>query len=213
LAILDRRFARFDEWESCLSWLPVTESGDAYQDLGFLFDRSAGATPQRHLPAIDVDGTEWDDPDYELLAFLGRDRPFARRECGHEPGEGVDRTASSRASDPADATPAPRRAAGWLADLRGDLRSAVETWEDLVEPAQEFTQLDECMFTVGLQERGGADRGYEYVARDGSVRYRPALSYDLSGLTAPQLQVMAFPGEEPPQIECNEDAGGHGTDE
>ena len=55
MAILDRRFARFDEWESCLSWLPVTESGDAYQDLGFLFDETAGATPQRHLPAVDVD--------------------------------------------------------------------------------------------------------------------------------------------------------------
>ena len=57
------------------------------------------------------------------------------------------------------------------------------------------------------------DRGYEYVGRNGSVRYRPALSYDLGELTAPQLQVMAFPGEEPPQIECNEDAGGLGTDE
>lgn len=213
MAILDRRFARFDEWESCLSWLPVTESGDAYQDLGFLFDETAGATPQRHLPAVDVDETEWDDPDYELLAFLGRDRPFARRECGHEPGEGVDRTASSRARHPARTSPAPRRAAGWLADLRGDLRSAVETWEDLVEPAQEFTQFDECMFAVGLQERGAADRGYEYVARNGSVRYRPALSYDLGELAAPQFQVMAFPGEEPPQIECNEDAGGLGTDE
>ena len=72
MAILDRRFARLDEWESCLYWLPVTESGDAYQDLGFLFDETAGATPQRNLPAVDVDETEWDDPDYELLAFLGQ---------------------------------------------------------------------------------------------------------------------------------------------
>jgi hypothetical protein len=29
----------------------------------------------------------------------------------------------------------------------------------------------------------------------------------------PAMSVLAFPGEEPPQIECNEDAGGVETDE
>jgi hypothetical protein len=37
-----------------------------------------------------VDNSERDDPDYEFLAFVGRDRPFTDRECGGEPGEGVD---------------------------------------------------------------------------------------------------------------------------
>ncbi len=35
----------------------------------------------------------------------------------------------------------------------------------------------------------------------------------MSGPRLPQLSVMAFPGEEPPQIECNEDAGGIETHE
>ena len=29
--------------------------------------------PDRYLPALDIDTSEWDDPDYEVLAFLGRD--------------------------------------------------------------------------------------------------------------------------------------------
>ena len=40
---------RFDDWESCLSWLPVTEAGDAAQDLGYLNGRRArGKAPARH---------------------------------------------------------------------------------------------------------------------------------------------------------------------
>ncbi|WP_153865201.1 hypothetical protein [Mumia zhuanghuii] len=42
---------------------------------------------------------------------------------------------------------------------------------------------------------------------------RQALSFDMRGHRLPRLNVLAFPGEEPPQIECNEDAGGQETDE
>jgi hypothetical protein len=36
---------------------------------------------------------------------------------------------------------------------------------------------------------------------------------DMRGFDPPQYDFMTFPGEEPPQIECNEDAGGQDTDE
>jgi hypothetical protein len=85
---LERMSERFDEWESCLSWVPVTEYGDADGHFGYLFGEK-GAEPG-YRPAISIDRSEWDDPDYEFLAFIGRDRPFSGRECGHEPGEGVD---------------------------------------------------------------------------------------------------------------------------
>jgi hypothetical protein len=85
---LERMSERFDEWESCLSWVPVTEYGDADGRFGYLFGEK-GAEPG-YMPAITIDRSEWDDPDYEFLAFIGRDRPFSGRECGHEPGEGVD---------------------------------------------------------------------------------------------------------------------------
>ena len=85
---LEKMSERFDEWESCLSWVPVTEYGDADNRFGYLYGEQ-GAEPG-YRPAIAVDGSEWDDPDYEFLAFVGRDRPFSGRECGHEPGEGVD---------------------------------------------------------------------------------------------------------------------------
>jgi hypothetical protein len=31
---------------------------------------------------------------------------------------------------------------------------------------------------------------------------------DMRGFDRPEYQLLAFPGEEPPSIECNEDAGG-----
>lgn len=96
LARLDRRVGRvermserFDEWESCLSWVPVTEHGDAGERFGYLFGPKHDTTP-RYRAALAIDTSPWDDPDYELLAFAGRNRPFAARECSGDPGEGVD---------------------------------------------------------------------------------------------------------------------------
>ena len=86
--ILETASERFDEWESCLSWVPVTEYGDADRRFGYLYSEGEGEPSYR--PAIAVDISEWDDPDYEFLAFAGRDRPFTGRECQSEPGEGVD---------------------------------------------------------------------------------------------------------------------------
>ncbi len=91
---LEKRAARllamseeFDEWESCLSWVPVTEYGDPERRYGYLFDTARG---RGYRPALAVDVSEWDDPDYMILAFAGRDRPFRNRECEDEPGESVD---------------------------------------------------------------------------------------------------------------------------
>ena len=59
LARIEARTRRFDAWESCLSWLPVTEAGDVAHHHGFLLDR-----PQRHGAALHIDTSEWDDPDF-----------------------------------------------------------------------------------------------------------------------------------------------------
>jgi hypothetical protein len=181
---IERRTRRFDAWESCLSWIPVTEAGDRSQRLGYL--RRARS---RYDAAIDIDTTEWDDPDYELLAFVGGDRPFGRRECATEPGEGFSGLG--------------RRATAASAD------SLQEDVDDLVEPVGDITRFDECLYTVGAQSRGR----YVFVDRRGRRRARSALSFDLEGPGPPRLNLLAFPGEEPPQIECNEDAGGDETDE
>jgi hypothetical protein len=77
---------RFDEWESCVSWVPVTEYGDPDQKFGYLFG------PKGRLPgyrtALHIDRSDWDDPDYMFLALVGGDRPG--RTCQDEPGEAVD---------------------------------------------------------------------------------------------------------------------------
>jgi hypothetical protein len=62
----------------------------------------------------------------------------------------------------------------------------------------------------------GTHRRISHGTRDGEVGYLlgsrgkrrwPALTLDLSGSSPSAYQFLAFPGEEPPSIECNEDAG------
>ena len=77
---------RFDEWESCVSWVPVTELGDPDQRFGYLFGPQGGAAGYR--TALHIDRSDWDDPDYMFLALVGGDRPG--RTCQDEPGEAVD---------------------------------------------------------------------------------------------------------------------------
>jgi hypothetical protein len=78
---------RFDEWESCVSWVPVTEYGDPEGKFGYLFG-PPGVAPSAYRPALAIDRSDWDDPDYMFLALVGGDRPG--RTCQDEPGEGID---------------------------------------------------------------------------------------------------------------------------
>lgn len=89
-AKLDAMSERFDEWESCLSWVPVTEYGDSEGRYGYVFTGRNAEAGQGFMPALAIDISEWDDPDFMLLAFAGLDRPFSERECDDEPGESVD---------------------------------------------------------------------------------------------------------------------------
>ena len=68
----------------------------------------------------------------------------------------------------------------------------------------EFELFEECMYLIGVTEYGarGDGPGYRY----GRGRARPALAFDLRGFGRPAYQFLGFPAEEPPSIECNEDA-------
>lgn len=100
-----------------------------------------------------------------------------------------------------------------LRDLQREVASLREDIEDLKDPVEEFDLFDQCMFTIGVTQYGEQDENSGYVyGQDGRER-RQALAMDMRGFDPPQYDFLAFPGEEPPQIECNEDAGGQGTDE
>ncbi|MBO9534387.1 MAG: hypothetical protein J7513_15550 [Solirubrobacteraceae bacterium] len=64
---------RFDAWSSCVSWLPVTQYGDPSGAFGYLFADALGVLTRR--PALTIDRSDWDDPDYRFLAFRGTDAP------------------------------------------------------------------------------------------------------------------------------------------
>ena len=139
---VDARTERFDDWESCLSWLPLTEAGDVDQDLGYLVDEGLWPYERVHYPAVDVDHSEWDDPDYQVLAFRGQDHPFGGKgECGTDPGEAPDRLSQ-------DARDRPTR-------LRSRIRALRDDVEDLGEPVFEITTFDQCMYTLGFRDSPG----------------------------------------------------------
>jgi hypothetical protein len=204
---LDRMSRRFDEWESCLTMVGVTEYGDPRSGFGYLFESSTGST---FMPAIAVDISEWDDPDYFILTFKGRNRPFVQRECRDNDGEDVDRsvrmTAPSRRGE--------RRSAErvWnveerINDVRQEMDSLGEDVEDLLKAVGEFEIFDQCMHLMGVSEFGAPSEGtgYVFVNHDHSV-IRPALAMDGASFATPEFQFLVYPGEEPPSIECNEDA-------
>jgi hypothetical protein len=92
-------------------------------------------------------------------------------------------------------------------DLQQELDSLTEEVEDLQEPVEEFDLFDECMYTIGVSEYGSADGAFGYLFGQGGAARRPGLALDIRGFGTPQYQFLAFPAEEPPSLECNEDAG------
>jgi hypothetical protein len=92
-------------------------------------------------------------------------------------------------------------------DLQQEIESLTEDIEDLREPVEEFELFDQCAYTIGVTQYGswGGDTGFLFGP--GGAMRRPALAMDMRGFGTPQYDFLAFPGEEPPSIECNEDAG------
>lgn len=79
---------RFDEWSSCLTQFPVTELGDPAGAFGFRIGKSEAGVPPSYRPAIAIDRSDWDDPDYRLVGFRRGDRPG--HDCETDPGESSD---------------------------------------------------------------------------------------------------------------------------
>jgi hypothetical protein len=92
-------------------------------------------------------------------------------------------------------------------DLQQEIESLTEDIQDLGEPVEEFELFDQCAYTIGVTQYGswGGDTGFLFGP--GGAMRRPALAMDMRGFGTPQYDFLAFPGEEPPSIECNEDAG------
>ena len=99
-----------------------------------------------------------------------------------------------------------------IEELQQEVESLREDIEDLQEPVEEFDLFDQCAFTIGVTQHGtwGGDVGYRFGPLGQSRR--PALAMDMRGFGRPQYDFLAFPAEEPPSIECNEDAGEEFTD-
>jgi hypothetical protein len=92
-------------------------------------------------------------------------------------------------------------------DLQQEVESLTEDIEDLGEPVEEFELFDQCMYTIGVTEFGTWNGDVGYLFGAGGQRRRPALAIDMRDFGVPQFDFLSFPGEEPPSIECNEDAG------
>ena len=212
LADLERREARlekmseqFDEWESCLSWIPVTEYGDPEGRFGYVYQDKGGERGYR--PALAIDRSEWDDPDYMFLGgelsrvHLRRggdetDAPppptpgTALQYCNDEPGEQVDRPVASGLVEALERdTPASDR----LEDLNQDIDSFLEDVTDLGEPVEEFDTFDQCMHLIGVAENGSPSGSYGYSYGE-SGRLRPAFAMDMRGFQRAGVRPPGPPG-------------------
>lgn len=99
-----------------------------------------------------------------------------------------------------------------IEELQQDIDSLTEDVDDLVEPVREFALFDECMYLIGVTQYGTRDGAAGFLYGAAGV-HRPALALDTRGFGRPQYEFLAFPAEEPPSIECNEDAGQESVDE
>jgi hypothetical protein len=97
-------------------------------------------------------------------------------------------------------------------DLQQEIESLTEDIEDLGEPVEEFELFDQCAYTIGVTQYGRWGGATGFLFGPGGTKRRPALAMDMRGFGTPQYDFLAFPGEEPPSIECNEDAGEEFTD-
>lgn len=158
--LLDRMSERFDEWEACLSWAPVTEYGDPDGRYGFMYDGSE--TPSGYLPAISIDYSEWDDPGYEFLVFSGRDRPFVHRECGNKPGEEIDRRPPARSG-------------------HGPMREGLPG-------RRRVRRLRQCAYLLGLTEHVGRTRESVSRSRRSRAAQRLALAMTCGASTCPSTR-------------------------
>jgi len=101
----------------------------------------------------------------------------------------------------------PPRVAERVENLQEELDSLLEDVEDLWEPIEEFDTFDQCMYLIGVSPHGAPRGSHGYWYRGKGANRRQALALDLRTFGRPRYDLLAFPGEEPPGIECNEDAG------
>jgi hypothetical protein len=92
-------------------------------------------------------------------------------------------------------------------ELQQEVESLTEDIEDLREPVEEFDLFDQCAYTIGVTQYGTWGGAVGYLFGAGGQARRPALAMAMRGFGRAQYDFLSFPGEEPPSIECNEDAG------
>jgi hypothetical protein len=92
-------------------------------------------------------------------------------------------------------------------ELQQVLDSLTEDVQDLGEPVEEFELFDQCAYLIGVSPFGTRDLHVGYFFGTRGLRRWPALAMDMRGFGRSKYEFLAFPGEEPPSIECNEDAG------
>ena len=204
---------RFDEWESCVSWVPVTQYGDADGKYGYLFGGETGprpATGPRSQSTAAIGTTRTTCSWHSSAATARAERARTNQERRSTDMRRVLTlalicTASlivppvAIAEDP----PTPRDR---VEELQQELDSLTEEIEDLQEPVASSTSSTSAVPDRRERVRQGRRRVRYLFGQSGAAR-RPGLALDIRGFGTPQYQFLAFPAEEPPSIECNEDAG------
>ena len=194
-ARLERMSEQFDEWESCLSWIPVTEYGDPEQRYGYVYEaREASGAIGPRLRSTAASGTTRTTCSWAVscrgvqLRHRGGDEEtdspppppeLDLRGLQRRAGEAVDRPRRAESSDARLDRDTPAGATGSMTFSR----SSTPSWRTSPtsgEPVEEFDTFDQCMHLIGVAQHGSRSGsfGYAYGKRG---ELRPALAMDMRG--------------------------------
>ena len=104
-------------------------------------------------------------------------------------------------------------AAARCGSCRGETGSIELRADVVLRQCDRGEPIRESPWPIDLDGGGHTIRQTGYVYVDDGREQRQALAIDIDGFDPPEYDFLTFAGEEPPQIECNEDASGEGTDE
>jgi hypothetical protein len=147
-----------------------------------------GSTTHRYGPALGIDRSDWNDPDYMMLALVGAEQPG--RECEEDPPE----ASSHHRAQVARAARGGDTLLQRVLDVRDDLASLQEDVEDLEEPVREFVLFDQCMFTIAANQHGTRDGDMGYLFGSGGKRRWPRSRWT-SATRPSDYQFLAFPAK------------------
>ena len=182
--LMEQTAENYEDWQTCLTYVPVNEIGDRDRQSGYLYDDRDG-TGVGYMDALAVDRRRrWGREDYLFIHFRGdgcwTDNP--------QPGGTAEPASARAASVRTGARPGLKRRVRML-ERKADRLS--QRSQRLEAVSERFDEWESCVSWVPVTEFGDPDQkfGYLFGSQGGPAGYRTALAHRPQRLGRPGLHV------------------------